>query len=77
MYFEISVTFVFDISTCPLWFGYYASYILPSIMITSRGEEGAGRGACRLLNRQRFEPCHEKSCLRDLRPDKTQTGLLS
>ena len=23
------------------------------------------------------EPCHEKTCLRDLRPCKTQTGLLS
>ena len=24
-----------------------------------------------------YEPCHEKTCLRGFRPDKTQTGLLS
>ena len=24
-----------------------------------------------------FEPCHEKTCLRDFQPGKTQTSLLS
>ena len=27
-------------------------------------------------NNKTFEPRHEKNCLRDLRPGKTQTGLL-
>ena len=30
------------------------------------------------LNKQlTYEPCHEKTCLRDFQPGKTQTGLLS
>ena len=30
-----------------------------------------------LLDYRLFEPRHEKTCLRDLRPGKAQTGLLS
>ena len=34
----------------------------------------------RIITQQRYdynEPCHEKTCLRDFRPGKTQTGLLT
>ena len=31
----------------------------------------------RIITQQWYEPCHEKTCLWDFRPGKTQTGLLT